>query len=68
MAETTCDAKVVLVNYICDECGQGVMRCNFKNIALTSHPPKYYHECTNCGVVVYFDKYYPYERFEPIGE
>ena len=67
MAEKISDAKVVLVNYICDECGEGVMR-RVGDIMFMSNPPKFYHECTNCGVGVYFDRYYPYERFEPIGE
>ncbi len=61
MAIVKKEAKTFQLQYICDACGVGEMRST--GIVLTSMPPKYEHECPNCGVKAQLDTHYPAMQF-----
>jgi len=62
--------RPILVDYICDKCGKGSYRHsgtdNMK--VLWSNPPKFPHECTECGDRKYFIEKYPTIRYAYEGE
>jgi len=62
MSETEQEVKTYVVNYICDECGDGFMEPTGE-IYLTN-PPQYPHVCNKCGAKKTFNKKYPYQRLE----
>lgn len=66
MAEKVCECKVLMVHYVCDECGQGVMKRVENSYSLTVYPPQYTHECENCGNITNFPIIYPYQTMVPI--
>ena len=49
------------IDYVCDKCGEGVMRC--KGLMLLSDPPKYPLVCTECGHEVISDMNYPIQQY-----
>lgn len=61
MPEKEFPAKIVVVDYVCDECGEGHM-VRKDNIVLTSYPPQYQHVCTNCEATENFTTVYPTQR------
>jgi hypothetical protein len=46
------EVKSYKIEYTCDECKAGTMK--FTGLTLTSNPPQYEHQCTNCGVIIHF--------------
>lgn len=58
--EKVANAQLILVEYVCDECQQGLMRPN--GVMLMSNPPQYPHQCTNCGSTKVFYNQYPYQK------
>lgn len=50
-----------LVEYQCDECGDGKMLPT-GNI-FTSYPPLYEHKCNNCGFITNFRVQYPHVEY-----
>jgi hypothetical protein len=52
------------VNYLCDDCGKGVMRS--MGICLLSNPPQYPHRCNVCEVEKIFNRTFP--RIEYVVE
>lgn len=46
------------VDMVCNTCGDGRMRPTAT--VLRGHPPKYIHECDNCGATEIYDVRYPY--------
>lgn len=57
MGEKIIDVKPQLVEYICDDCGTGIMIPD--NSVLTSFPPKWKHVCNNCGAAKILSQSYP---------
>lgn len=60
MGEVKHEVKAYIVDMICNECGKGYMR-PIGNVALTSYPLQYPHQCSECGCVKTYTKTYPYE-------
>lgn len=63
MGEIRHEVKTFLVDMICEHCGKGYMR-PIGNIALTTSPLQYPHQCDKCGYVENYTKNYPYEIYE----
>lgn len=62
--EMVAEAKVLIVNQVCDKCGEGIMEFDTKSIQIcrTGLP----HKCDKCGYVEDFPVKYPYHRLVPI--
>ncbi len=60
MAEIKREAKMFMVTYVCDKCGEGEMVLQRNKPVLMSNPPQYSHECDKCGDVQRLNKAYPY--------
>lgn len=54
-------AEAVIIDYICDACGNGHMLPS--GMILLSDPPKYPHECNKCGAAQTFGTKYPETLF-----
>lgn len=69
MPERTYPAKVVIIEYECDEDGcTGTLEATSGGTR-TSKPPQYPHECTECGKKQYFTgKTYPSREFRRADE
>lgn len=63
--EKVAEAKVLIVENVCDKCGNGLMKSH-KNIAFTVYPPQYPHVCENCGHTENYPFSYPYHKLVPI--
>jgi hypothetical protein len=55
----------ILVDYRCDECNTGFYRPHGN--MLMCHPPKFGHECDNCGDKQTFLEKYPVIRYTAEG-
>ena len=51
-----------MVEYVCDECGEGKMLQEGESV-LAIYPPLYPHKCTNCGCIMNFYVKYPYVEY-----
>ena len=52
-----------MVDYMCDECSEGVMRPTSQTSTLDS--PQFPHICTaGCGHAIIFERPYPYLEYE----
>lgn len=60
MAEITTPAQAVVVDYQCDDCGEGKMIPT--GVVLLSLPPQYPHTCNKCGKQKSFRERYPTTR------
>jgi len=60
MGEKTIPAKAIIVDYICDECGEGRMRWFGRQ--LLCNPPLYPHICNGCNAEKNLDHVYPKEK------
>ncbi len=58
MPEQEFDVKPIGIEYICDECGKGIMRPH-GNFVLTSNPIQHPHKCHEWGHTDNFTKKYP---------
>ena len=56
------DAKIYVVDMLCEKCKTGVMRPT--GIVLTSNPPQYPHKCNYCGNKEVYDTCYPFQKIE----
>lgn len=58
------EVKVMQVNYICDHCEWGKMRC------IGSQGSKHHHQCENknCNTQVILDTVYPHFNYVPVEE
>lgn len=68
--EKVANARVVIVEMICDKCGKGKMRTH-GNTVLYTYPPQYPHICESCGNTENYPFTYPYHRIvsiEPLRE
>lgn len=67
MAETIILQAPILVDYDCDECGEGKMRPT--ESYFTSTQTDFWHACTKCEHQVFLKKRYPYRDFirDPSG-
>lgn len=63
MPEQKFELKAVGVDYVCDNCGDGVMVAT-GSFALMSDPPQWQHSCNKCGHPRAFFEKYPTVRFE----
>lgn len=54
--------KYIEVDMVCDSCGDGRMRPTAT--VLKEYPPKYIHECDNCGSTGIYKVRYPYKANE----
>ena len=52
-----------LVEFVCDECHQGVYRYDDEAPILQSSPKQYPHTCSHCGHQTYFTLIYPLVEF-----
>lgn len=50
-------AEAVIVDYVCDACGNGHMLPS--GMMLLSDPPEWPHKCINCGETKTFNTKYP---------
>jgi len=66
MAEVEYDAKCVGVDYVCDSCGEGMMRSD--GSAYCTHPLTYVHECTTCGYRKDFKVQYPFAKLNILNK
>ena len=66
MSERIYDVKIVGVDYVCDECGTGLMEST--GVALMSNPPWYPHHCSHCGATKNISERYPTVRYRPVQE
>jgi len=65
MPETQTPIQPVLIEYRCDEEGcSGTLERDGSG-SLVSSPPRYPHECTQCGARQTFERAYPYVTHEP---
>ena len=64
MSERTYEARMVGVDYTCDDCNTGVMEQT--GVMLMSDPPQWPHKCNNCGVTKNLWQKYPTVRWERI--
>lgn len=62
--EMVAEAKVLIVNQICDKCGEGIMEYNAE-LAQVCHIGSP-HKCNKCGYVKGYPTMYPYQRIVPI--
>lgn len=62
--EKVANARVVIVENICDKCGNGKMKPH-GNSVLATYPPQYPHVCENCGHMENYPFTYPYHRIVP---
>ena len=45
--------------YVCDSCGQGVLRLTYGMSVLDTNPRQYVHHCTHCKKESYLTVIYP---------
>lgn len=62
--EMVAEAKVLIVNQVCDKCGEGIMEYD-SEIAQMCHIG-YPHKCDKCGYVEDYQVRYPCQRIVPI--
>ena len=55
MPELVNPVQMVVVEYICDECGEGKMRRD-GDIVFTSNPIQIPHKCDKCGFKINFNE------------
>ena len=66
MAEVRYEVKTFVIEYACDECGEGEMK-GTGNVLMTS-PVNYPHQCNKCGAMKTFTgEKYPKKIYEQIG-
>jgi len=58
MPEKSTKVQAYRVDYLCDECGETVMR--FTGTCYPIHPKRYEHTCGMCNANVKLDRVYPY--------
>ena len=58
MMEVKKKAIPIFVEYMCDECGEGMMYPD-GNTTLATYPPQYSHKCSICGNIKVFYTQYP---------
>lgn len=65
--EIRTELKVVayIEEMTCDVCGIGKMEAKTGTM-LMSNPPKYPHECSNCGRRSHYTKSYPCKSFDAV--
>ncbi len=63
MGEIRHEVRTFLVDMVCESCGTGYMR-PVGNIALSTYPIQYPHQCYKCGYTQNYIKKYPYETYE----
>ena len=62
--EMVAEAKVLIVNQVCDKCGEGIMEYDAE-AAQVCHIG-YPHKCDKCGWQNSYQVRYPYQRIVPI--
>ena len=62
MPETRREVKTYLINYICDECGDGFMEPTGK--MLLTNQPGFPHQCNKCEARETFSDKYPKQVLE----
>lgn len=62
MSEVYEQVKIYTVRYVCNQCKKGYMIAD--NGCLTSCPPLYRHQCSNCGHKQIFEKSYPCKEYK----
>lgn len=62
--EKVANARVIVVENVCDKCGKGTMKLHGNTVLLT-HPAQYPHICENCGHTENYPFTYPYHRIVP---
>lgn len=63
--EMVAEAKVLIVNQVCDKCGEGSMQRDGNEVYM-SYPPLYPHKCDKCGYKANYNNSYPFQRIVPI--
>ena len=58
MPEITKDVQMVIIDYLCDECKEGVMLYE-GNVIMPTDPPQIPHKCNKCGFEKNFTDTYP---------
>ena len=67
MPELNKKVETYIINYVCDECGEGLMLPT--GMAFYTSPLQYEHRCDNCGDTQKFhDKKYPLTQYRYIDE
>ncbi len=72
MSEVATDAKVVIVNYLCDNCHKGLVQCIDSRCEKDDNgdfQTTYTYQCPVCGIVAELDNIkYPYTKIVPIDK
>jgi hypothetical protein len=63
--EMVAEAKTLIVEMVCDKCGEGKMIPSGGEI-LCSNPPLFPHICNKCGNEENYKIRYPFHRLVPI--
>jgi hypothetical protein len=66
MSEKVTPVQTVLVDYVCDSCGEGEMRPT--GLVIDTYPQQYPHFCSKCGTGKTFPVTYPMVRHIAQGE
>lgn len=62
--EMAAEAKVLIVNQVCDKCDEGIMEYDRESIRVCHVGTT--HKCNKCGYVKGYPTMYPYQRIVPI--
>lgn len=72
MSEVATDAKVVLINYLCDNCNKGIVQCIDSRCEKDDNGDFqmiYTHKCPVCGLVADLENIrYPYAKIIPLDK
>ena len=61
--EQKVECTLFIVEYLCPNCKIG--KLTHSGMVLTSNPPQYPHNCSNCNYTETFTKIYPSISYEP---
>lgn len=59
-------AQAFIVDYVCDQCGNGTMQPHGAVASWLTDPIQYPHKCTSCGHEQTFTERYPHTVFNPV--
>jgi len=62
--ERESEARVILVEKICDDCGEGTMESTGQDYEIGLNKFVYEHRCTKCTEKHTYETKYPFPRFE----
>ena len=71
MSEVATDAKVIIINYLCDNCNKGFVQCidsTYEKNDNGDFQSTYTYQCPICGMISELEKIrYPYTKIIPLN-